>query len=84
MLFDAPLSEGTLAGLSVDAAERLAPFMTELAALIRSSTVVCADGDVHEGGPFDDVGAYGVDIGVDVAGLSRLGMSSGSGPSVMV
>ena len=43
VLFDAPLSEGTLAGLSVDAAERLAPFMTELAALIRSSAVVCAD-----------------------------------------
>ena len=43
VLFDAPLSEGTLAGLSVDAAQRLAPFMTELAALIRSSAVVCAD-----------------------------------------
>ena len=40
VLFDAPLSKGTLAGLSVDDAERLAPFMT---ALIRSSAVVCAD-----------------------------------------
>ena len=43
MLFDAPLSEGTLAGLLTDAARRLAPFMTGLAALIRASAVVCAD-----------------------------------------
>jgi len=42
-LFAAPVSEGTLSAWTLDAAERLAPFMTELKALLNTAPVVCAD-----------------------------------------
>ncbi len=42
-LFAAPVSEGTLSAWTLDAAERCAPFMTELKTLLLASPVVCAD-----------------------------------------
>jgi transposase len=42
-LFAAPVSEGTLCAWTLDAAERLAPFLDELKALLLASPVVCAD-----------------------------------------
>ena len=42
-LFAAPVSEGTLSAWTLDAADRLAPFMTELKALLLQAAVVCAD-----------------------------------------
>jgi transposase len=42
-LFAAPVSEGTLSNWTLDAAERLAPFITELKILLRAAPVVCAD-----------------------------------------
>jgi transposase len=42
-LFAAPVSEGTLSGWTLDAAERLAPFITELKTLLLAAPVVCAD-----------------------------------------
>lgn len=43
VLFGAPMSEGTLTAWTLDAADRLAPFMTELKALLLMAPVVCAD-----------------------------------------
>ena len=43
VLFDCPIGEGTLAGLLPDAAERLEPFLTELARLLQAEPVVHAD-----------------------------------------
>ncbi len=42
-LFAAPVSEGTLSRWTLDAAERLAPFINELKALLDTAPVVCAD-----------------------------------------
>jgi hypothetical protein len=42
-LFAAPVSEGTLSNWTLDAAERLAPFITELKALLNVAPVVWAD-----------------------------------------
>jgi transposase len=42
-LFAAPVSGGTLSNWTLDAAERLAPFITELKALLNGAPVVCAD-----------------------------------------
>lgn len=42
-LFGAPVSEGALANWTLDTAQRLAPFITEVKALLRSAPVVCAD-----------------------------------------
>ena len=44
VLFDCPVGEGTLAGLIPDAADRLSPFLTELAHQIGAEPVVHADG----------------------------------------
>ena len=43
VLFDTPIGEGTLAGLLPDAAERLQPFLTEIAHLLQGEPVVHAD-----------------------------------------
>lgn len=43
VLFAAPVCEGTLAAWTLDAADRLAPFITELKALLLTAPVVCAD-----------------------------------------
>ena len=42
-LFAAPVSQGTLSNWALDAADRLAPFITELKALLNGAAVVCAD-----------------------------------------
>jgi Transposase IS66 family len=42
-LIGAPVSEGTLTNWTLDAAERLAPFMVELKALLQATPVVCED-----------------------------------------
>jgi transposase len=42
-LFGAPVSEGTLANWTLDTAERLAPFIAEVKALLQAAPVVCAD-----------------------------------------
>ena len=43
VLFDCPIGEGTLAGLLPDAADRLEPFLAELARLLQAEPVVYAD-----------------------------------------
>ena len=43
VLFGAPVSEGSLAGWPLDAAERLAPFTQELFVLLNQVGVICAD-----------------------------------------
>jgi len=43
LLFDTPIGEGTLAGLLPDAAERLEPFLAEIARLLHAEPVVHAD-----------------------------------------
>lgn len=42
-LFAAPVSEGTLSNWTLDTAQRLAPFITELKTLLQAAPVVCAD-----------------------------------------